>query len=85
MEQALSHYWERHEDSDGLHAVSPLLRVTVVPDGEGSARLFKRHAMQPLRQRTKTVLVGELNGVRLYVDGKNLVMTTRDLYPEFGD
>ncbi len=86
MEQALTDadVWQRHEDADGLlHAVSPLQSVTVVPDGEESARLFKRHAVQPLARRKKTVLVGELNGVRVYIDGGSVVMTVQDLYPEF--
>jgi hypothetical protein len=30
---------------------------------------------------TVRLLVGELNGVRLYYDGHTVIMTTEDLYP----
>jgi len=74
--------FERSTDDDGLlHAVSPQMQITVIPDGEESARMFNRVAVQPFRGLGKKVLVCELNGVRLYVDGNHLVMTTQKMNP----
>lgn len=37
-------------------------------------------AKEPTQSDEDRVLVGELNGVRVYVAGSNIIMTTRDLY-----
>ncbi len=71
------------EEADGAkHAVAPDMAVTVLPDGE--SRIFHRNAIKKHMGTGETVhlraLVAELNGVRLYLVGNHLVMTTQDLY-----
>lgn len=71
------------EEADGAkHAVAPDMAVTVLPDGE--SRMFHRNAIKKRMDTGETVhlraLVAELNGVRLYLVGNHLVLTTQDLY-----
>jgi hypothetical protein len=58
------------------------MAVTVLPDGE--SKIFHRNAIKKHLGTGETVhlraLVAELNGVRLYLVGNHLVMTTQDLY-----
>lgn len=71
------------QDEDGArHAVSPDMVVTVLPDGE--SQIFHRNA---IKKNTATgeathlrALVAELNGVRMYLLGNHIVLTTQDLY-----
>ncbi len=71
------------EDADGArHAVSPDMVVTVLPDGK--SQMFHRNA---IKKNTATgeithlrALVAELNGVRMYLLGNHIVLTTQDLY-----
>lgn len=47
-------------------------------------RVFKRRAIKGVGSaspREICWLVGEINGVRIYIDGSRLVLTTQDLYP----
>lgn len=37
-------------------------------------------AKEPTQENEDRYLVGELNGVRVYVHGSSIIMTTRDLY-----
>lgn len=75
----------RTTDENGwLHGLSPRLKVTVIPD-DAPARMFNRAALQPFKGRGKKVLVCELGGVRLYIDGDHLVLTKRKLNPSFND
>lgn len=70
-----------NEDEDGnKHAVNPMNTVTVLNDGE--IKMFQRRAIKNVgsgESTFETCLVGELNGVRLYVKGNSMVLTTKDL------
>lgn len=68
--------WEISTDADGFtHALGDV-SLTVAPGG----RAFKRNFVKPALKTHERILVGELAGVRVYFDGKTLVMTTQDLY-----
>lgn len=73
--------YELSVDDDGVrHAVNALNSVSVLPDG--ASRLFQRRAIGRIGSSAPvydTVLVGELNGVRVYVHGNSIVLTTQDL------
>ena len=78
---------EIRQDAEGhWHAEAGPLTVSVLV-GEGeTGRLFRRRALKkPLDGVTPAHgvcwLVGELNGVRAYIEGGRLVLTTRDLRP----
>lgn len=60
-------------------AVNLVLSIAVLPDGE--AKIFKRRAIKlgAGNSAYKTALVCELNGVRVYIQNNQLVMTTQDL------
>ncbi len=71
------------QDEDGSrHAVSPDLVVTILPDGE--SQMFHRNAIKKNTATGETkhlrTLVAELNGVRMYLLGNHIVLTTQDLY-----
>lgn len=57
------------------------VKVTVMgPDG----KMFKRRAIKNAGTEQATevcYLVAELNGVRVYQNGTDVVVTTQDLYP----
>lgn len=69
------------EEEDGVkHAVSPVNQLTILPDGK--SRLFQRRAIKGVgsgNTQLETCLVAELNGVRVYVKGTSIVVTTQDL------
>ncbi len=62
---------------------SPIGALAVVPSEGKRGRIFMRNGVKFCEGIQDQVrwLVGELNGVRTYFDGTNLVMTTEDLYP----
>lgn len=71
------------QDPDGArHAVSPELAVTVLPDGE--SKIFHRNAIKKNSATGETThlraLVAELNGVRVYIMGGHIIVTTQDMY-----
>lgn len=68
------------EDDGTVHAVSSDIQLTILPDGE--ARAFNRNAlkMEAGNERHIRCLVGELDGVRIYVKGSHIIMTKQDLY-----
>lgn len=71
------------EETDGSrHAVSADMVVTILPDGE--SKLFHRNAIKKSTQTGETThlraLVAELNGVRMYLLGGHIVLTTQDMY-----
>lgn len=75
--------FEISQDEDGArHAVSPDMVVTVLPDG--NSQLFHRNAIKKNTATGETVhlraLVAELNGVRMYLVGNNIILTTQDMY-----
>lgn len=72
------------EDEDGIkHLTSVQGILSVLPDGE--TKVFMRNAKKfyfgdatgPAHVR---ILVGELDGVRVYVLGTKVILTKRDLY-----
>ena len=72
------------EDEDGVkHLTSIQGILSVLPDGETKA--FMRNAKKvgagngELRDHIR-VLVGELDGVRVYVQGIRVILTRQDLY-----
>jgi hypothetical protein len=70
------------ESDGGWRAASPHFRLRLLPDG--AARMFRRRAIKAAgtpAARAVEWLVAELDGVRLYVDGSELVMTRRELQP----
>jgi hypothetical protein len=70
------------EDDGTRHAVQGDVALTILPGGETS--LFARRAIKkhPSGETENiTWLVGELNGVRVYINGSKIVMTTQDLLP----
>ena len=76
--------YERNETADGsIHLVGDGVVLTVMPDGE--TRAFSRVAMRvgtagSVEEKTRW-LVGELDGVRVYVQDGHVILTKRDLYP----
>lgn len=68
------------EEDGSRKAVSPLNSVVVLPDGD--SRLFQRRAVRGVGGGSPvfdTCLVAELDGVRVYVRGNDVVVTRRDL------
>lgn len=56
--------------------------VTVTLQGEG--RMFKRRAVKAAGTENAyevSFLVTEINGVRVYQSGHDVIVTTQDLYP----
>lgn len=70
------------QDPDGTrHAINPVTQLTILPDGD--TKLFNRRFIEGVGGGNPTFdscLVGELNGVRVYLHGNSIVMTTQDLY-----
>lgn len=68
-------------DAVGRHGTDGELTVTLLgPEGQ----MFKRRAIKGVgsgRPISVDWLVTELNGVRVYQSGRNVVVTTQDLYP----
>lgn len=75
------HNFDLSQDDDGTrHAVSPLLSLTVLPDGE--TKLFQRRAIKRVgsgNPEFATCLVAVLDGVRCYVHGNQIVLTRQEL------
>lgn len=69
---------EKHA-TDGVHV------LTVLPDAVNTNTFLRRAIKVPLTKEEPTHevawLVGELNGVRVYVTGVHIIMTTQDLNP----
>ena len=75
------------QDEDGTwHMVSVQGVLSVLPDGE--TRVFHRNAIKfavgeggdPNRGGSYRMLVGELDGVRVYVMGNKVILTKQDIY-----
>lgn len=71
------------DESGAVHAVTGDIAITVLPDGPSTA--FKRRAIKIPTSGDPSWevewLVCELNGVRLYINGRQAIMTTQDLNP----
>ena len=69
------------QDDDGtIYATSLERCLTILPDGPGRAfnRNFKTYS--PGNVTHERVLVGELDGVRVYILGNDVIMTKQDMY-----
>lgn len=70
-------------EKDGMKIATDGHRQVVLMEG-AEGKMFKRRAVKrlgsPKPERVEWCVV-ELNGVRVYVDGENVVVTTRDLQP----
>jgi hypothetical protein len=69
-------------EKDGQKIASNGERQVILLDPEG--RMFKRRAIKRAGSSQAEAVewcVVELNGVRVYVDGENVVVTTLDLQP----
>lgn len=67
-------------DPEMVHAQNGLVMLTVL----GGGRVFKRRAIKRAgtpRAEAVCWLVAELGGVRVYVNGDQLVISKQDLYP----
>ena len=68
-------------NDDSVYAVTPDVSVSILEDGKA----FKRRAIRKYLKTGETEqidwLVCELNGVRIYVAGNQIIMTTQDLNP----
>lgn len=59
-----------------------LLAQPDMPAQDAVARLLALAGLVPIAEPKRVEwVVGELNGVRVYTDGANVVMTTQDLKP----
>ena len=69
-------------DEDGTkHCILPEMSLSILPDGE--SKVFLRNAIKLIggRQEKRRYIVGELDGVRVYIEGASVIMTKQDLYP----
>lgn len=76
----LEYQIETKEDGTRV-ATNPLTTLSIMPDGE--TKLFKRRAIKTTTGKETefdTVLIGELDGVRVYVKNGAIVLTKQDLY-----
>lgn len=73
--------YEIEQRDDGARVASnPVSSLTVLPDGE--TRIFKRRAIKTSRGHApefRSVLVGELDGVRVYISDGDVILTRQDL------
>lgn len=77
---------KKDEETGVIHAipgVDGVVSLSVLPDG--AYKVFMRNGIiKNLKTGITTKkrwLVGELNGVRCYVQGTNVIMTVQDKYP----
>jgi hypothetical protein len=72
------------DDPDNIgHAMHDGKILSVMPDGEQTVKFrcgIKKNLMTGETTHIRW-LVGELNGVKVYVNGDNIIMTTRELHP----
>lgn len=70
-------------ESGEISATNGDMMLTVLPDGE--TRAFKRRGIRLCIKTGETDhlewLVAELDGVRLYINDSNLILTKQDLNP----
>ena len=79
--------WIIEKEKNGLvHAIpktEDAIALSILPDGDSN--LFMRNGIEKNLKTGVTTkkrwLVGELNGVRCYIQGSNVIMTTQDKYP----
>ena len=67
-------------EDDRAHAVTEDITATVLGGKAFMRRAIKKHLKTGETEQINW-LVCELNGVRAYFNGKNMIMTTQDLNP----
>lgn len=68
------------DDEGHRHGINSINSLTVLNDGK--TKLFQRRAIKGVGSGNptfETCLVGELDGVRVYVKGTSIVLTKQDL------
>ena len=73
--------FELIRDSDGTrHAIGDAFSVTVLPDKADTCEVFWRNRIKPFAQPAirERILVAQLDDVRLYVKGDQLIMTKKN-------
>ena len=73
--------FELIRDEDGTqHAIGGVFSVTVLPDKSDTCKIFWRNRIKPFTKPAtrERILVAQLDDVRLYVTGNQLVMTKKD-------
>jgi hypothetical protein len=72
--------WKLKRENGHLDAESEEVSLRIEGD-EDECRAFMRNAVSTRNGGThKRTLVGELNGVRLYITDEGMLMTKRDVY-----
>ena len=75
----------RPQPDGSILAESSHFQVLVAPEPGEAARAWNRNGLRKHLRTGETEhlrwLVAELDGVRIYVQGDQIVITTRDLYP----
>ena len=73
--------WSITEEADGTRKASGPVNLLILPEAE--SKIFMRNSIEWGANQNvhRRCLVGELDGVRVYVSGTDIVMTKRDIYP----
>lgn len=75
------HNYTLSTDEEGnKHAINSINSLTVLNDGK--TKMFQRRAIKNVgsgEPTFETCLVGELDGVRVYIKGTSIVLTKQDL------
>ena len=73
--------FELVRDEDGTqHAIGGVFSVTVLPAKSDTCRIFWRNRIKPFARPAikERILVAQLDDVRLYVQGDQIIMTKKD-------
>jgi len=72
-------------EDGSIQAIAPTMQLLVIPSEGSKHRAFNRNGLQRNLKTGKTThirwLVGELDGVRCYIQDNQIILTKRDLYP----
>ena len=77
----MSDPFEIVRDEDGTrHAIGDTFSVTVLPDKSDTCEMFWRNRFKPFTKPAtrERLLVAQLDDVRLYVKGDQLLLTKKD-------
>jgi len=72
-------------EDGSIQAISPELQLLILPEEDSKAKAFNRNGLKKQVGMSGfhhiRWLVGELDGVRCYIQGSKIILTKRDLYP----
>jgi NOL1/NOP2/fmu family ribosome biogenesis protein len=74
-----AHHKTTKQDDGSLLVELPGKKITILPDADMQA--FSRNGIKLATKEHSRWLVCQLDGVRLYVNGDNMVLTKQDLFP----